>query len=124
MQLPPNQPLRNRDQTVNGNENIRLLNECHCPLGRGARDVPGRLAASPPGEWGRLLGLDRCPAPDVLRRKIAALAEPPEAVRDWLLALAAYWCSTDLEVRAALFFDGHVKVYTGQSRLTRTLCVA
>ena len=80
---------------------------------------PERLRYQPPGEWGRLLGLDRCPAPDVLRRKLAALAEPPEAVRDWLLALAAYWCSTDLEVRAALFFDGHVKVYTGQRRLAR-----
>ena len=33
VQLPPNQPLRNRDQTVNGNENFRQLNECHCGAG-------------------------------------------------------------------------------------------
>ena len=80
---------------------------------------PERLRYQAPGEWGRLLGLDRCPAPDVLRRKIAALADPPGTVREWLLALASHWCSADLEVRAALFFDGHVKVYTGQRNLAR-----
>ena len=80
---------------------------------------PERLRYQAPGEWGRLLGLDRCPAPDVLRRKIAALADPPETVCKWLFALASYWCSADLEVRAALFFDGHVKVYTGQRNLAR-----
>ena len=80
---------------------------------------PERLRYQAPGEWGRLLGLDRCPAPDVLRRKIAALADPPETVRTWLLALASHWCSADLQVRAALFFDGHVKVYTGQHNLAR-----
>ena len=80
---------------------------------------PERLRYQAPGEWGRLLGLDRCPAPDVLRRKIAALADPPETVRTWLLALASHWCSADLQVRAALFFDGHVKVYTGQRNLAR-----
>ena len=80
---------------------------------------PERLRYQAPGEWGRLLGLDRCPAPDVLRRKIAALADPPGTVREWLLALASHWCSADLQVRAALFFDGHVKVYTGQRNLAR-----
>ena len=80
---------------------------------------PERLRYQAPGEWGRLPGLDRCPAPDVLRRKIAALADPPGTVREWLLALASYWCSADLQVRAALFFDGHVKVYTGQRNLAR-----
>ena len=40
-------------------------------------------------------------------------------MREWLLALASHWCSADLQVRAALFFDGHVKVYTGQRNLAR-----
>ena len=38
--------------------------------------TPSACATRPPGEWGRLLGLDRCPAPDVLRRKIAAPRRP------------------------------------------------
>ena len=81
---------------------------------------PERLRHQSPGEWGRLLGLDRCPGPDVLRRKIAALADPPDAVRDWLLALASYWHAVDIEVQAELFFDGRDKVYTGRHRLTAT----
>ena len=42
MQLPPNQPLRNRDQTVNGDENICLLNEC--PFGCRAFGIQPRPA--------------------------------------------------------------------------------
>ena len=44
VQLPPNQPLRNRDQTVNGNENILQLNECHCRRG-GLPAADGRSAS-------------------------------------------------------------------------------
>ena len=39
MQLPLNQPLRNSDKTVNGNEYRRLQNECHCPAGCAFRSL-------------------------------------------------------------------------------------
>ena len=58
---------------------------------------PERLRYEQPGEWGRLLGLDRSCAPDTLRRKLGELAVSA----------------------ATLFVDGHVQVYTGQARLPK-----
>ena len=85
---------------------------------------PERLGYQSPSDWGGLPDLDRCPAPDGLRRKIAALADLPDAVRNWLLALASYCYGADIEVQAALFFDGHVTVYTGRHPWRSSSCPA
>ena len=76
---------------------------------------PEELRYEPPGEWGRLPGLDRCCHPDTLRRKLAALAADEDAVLAWARQLARRWCA-ELPL-ATLFFDGHVKVYTGSANL-------
>ena len=66
------------------------------------------------GEWGALLGLDRCPEVKTLRRKLKALAADPERLRDWQGALARDWLEADPQAAATLCVDGHVKVYTGR----------
>ena len=80
---------------------------------------PERLRYEQPGDWGRLLGLDRCCAPDTLRRKLGTLADRPVAVRAWADALTRQWIADDRDDVATLFVDGHVKVYTGKARLPK-----
>ena len=71
-----------------------------------------------PGEWGALLGLDRCPCSRTLRRRSRQLAAS-EGLREWIGALAQDWCREDPEDVATLFVDGHVQVYSGQGRLPK-----
>ena len=47
-----------------------------------------RLDTAQRGEWGCLLGLDRCPCPRTLRRWLRQLAEHPERLAAWRGALA------------------------------------
>ena len=75
---------------------------------------PEALRYQPPGEWGLLLGLDRCPEVKTLRRKIKLLAASETAVRDWQAELAEAWAARDPEAVATLAVDGHVKVYAGR----------
>ena len=66
-----------------------------------------------PGEWGALLGLDRCPCPRTLRRRTRQLADSPR-LAEWTAALARDWCADDPAAVATLFIDGHVQVYSGR----------
>ena len=68
-----------------------------------------------PGEWGAILGLDRCPEAKTLRRKIKLLAGAEHSVRAWQSELARTWASAHDADWATLAVDGHVKVYTGRS---------
>ena len=85
-------------------------------LGR-VRSAEG-LRYEQPGEWGALLGLDRCPCPRTLRRRTRLLAEA-EGLPAWIGSLARDWCADDPEAIATLFVDGHVQVYSGKGRLPR-----
>ncbi len=76
------------------------------------------LRTQQPGEWGALLGLDRCPCPRTLRRRTRQLAASP-GLADWTGALARDWCREDPAAVATLFVDGHVQVYSGQGRLPK-----
>ena len=67
-----------------------------------------------PGEWGILLGLDRCPEVKTLRRKIRLMADRDGAVHAWQDALARQWMAEDPEACATLAVDGHVKTYSGR----------
>ena len=58
-----------------------------------------------PGEWGRLLGLDRCPCSRTLRRRSRQLAAS-EGLQEWIGALAQDWCREDPE--AVCRFRGKV----------------
>ena len=66
-----------------------------------------------PGEWGRILGSDRCPEVKTIRRRIRKLATQ-EAMNSWQSALAKNWTLQDPEATATLYLDGHVKVYNGR----------
>jgi len=67
-----------------------------------------------PGEWGKILGLDRVPEVRTLRGKVAILSEQG-APEKWGAELCAQWMeSADSEYIGAFYVDGHVKVYHGQ----------
>ena len=75
------------------------------------------LRRQSPGEWGALLGLDRCPEVKTMRQLVRQLAADPQAVRAYGSALAADWLAG--AGGGLLSVDGHVKVYTGKGRLPR-----
>jgi len=65
-----------------------------------------------PGEWGKLLGLDRVPEVRTLRTKIAHLAKQEHATA-WNATLSQDWMQQLPEQTAAFCVDGHVRVYHG-----------
>lgn len=72
-----------------------------------------------PGEWGKLLGLDRSPEPKILREKIAHLARNNLPMK-WSADLCADWMNESPEEASTLYIDGHVRVYHGaQTKLPR-----
>jgi predicted nucleic acid-binding Zn-ribbon protein len=72
-----------------------------------------------PGEWGKLLGLDRIPEVRTLRQKIALLGAQQQASA-WSAELCAQWMAAQPEQAALLYVDGHVRVYHGhQTELPR-----
>ena len=73
-----------------------------------------------PGEWGKLLGLDRIPEVKTLREKVGYLSQNGE-IKAWSSELCANWMKSDHSGCAGLFYvDGHVRVYHGkQTQLPR-----
>ena len=67
-----------------------------------------------PGEWGKVLGLDRAPEVRTLRAKLAHLGQP-EAVTAWAGALCQDWMAADPQAAGTLYVDGHVRVYHGSA---------
>ena len=73
----------------------------------------------PPGEWGKLLGLDRIPEAKTLRNKVRLLTEGGQA-QQWSGALSRDWMAMFPETTGLLYIDGHVRVYHGsQTELPR-----
>jgi hypothetical protein len=66
-----------------------------------------------PGEWGKLLGLDRIPEARTLRVKVQALSEDNQA-KSWSAEMCSYWMESAPEQAGILYIDGHVRVYNGQ----------
>ncbi len=72
-----------------------------------------------PGEWGKLLGLDRIPEVRTLRNKIKYLSGEGQA-EAWSAKLCQEWMQFDSEAAATLYVDGHVRVYHGnQTKLPK-----
>lgn len=71
-----------------------------------------RLRYQEPGEWGKILGLDRIPEVRTLREKINLLSNE-ESVSEWSGAIAKDWMDRDPEAAGVLYVDGHVRVYHG-----------
>jgi transposase len=75
---------------------------------------PEGLRHFPPGELGKVVGLDRVPEVRTLREKIAAMARTgtPDA---WMKELSRTWMEDDPDAAGYVYVDGHVRVYTGST---------
>ena len=72
-----------------------------------------------PGEWGKLLGLDRVPEVRTLRNKLRLLAREDQP-EHWSAELCKRWMEAAPEQAGTLYIDGHVRVYNGhQTQLPR-----
>ena len=71
-----------------------------------------QLRYQSPGEWGKILGLDRLPEVKTLREKIALLTSDPQRSAQWSAALARDWMATT-DHPGFYYIDGHVRVYHG-----------
>jgi hypothetical protein len=72
-----------------------------------------QLRYQAPGEWGKLLGLDRIPEVRTLREKIGILGDDPARTALWSSALARDWMEHDVQAAGVLLIDGHTRVYHG-----------
>ena len=71
-----------------------------------------------PGEWGKLLGLDRLPEVRTLRQKIGILCGQEGRATQWQSRLAKEWmegaaADPENEGVGLFYVDGHVRVYHG-----------
>jgi hypothetical protein len=71
------------------------------------------LGRKAPGEFGRLLGLDRCPGVRCLREKIDELSAGNGADK-WAAQLSQDWMTNEPQAMGTLYVDGHVRVYHGE----------
>jgi prepilin-type processing-associated H-X9-DG protein len=79
---------------------------------------PESLRYCAPGEWGKLLGLDRIPEVRTLRKKLSLLSNGE--VSSWGAQLCQDWMQANPEAAGVLYVDGHVRVYHGaQTELPR-----
>jgi transposase-like protein len=77
------------------------------------------LRSCAPGEWGKLLGLDRIPEVRTLREKIGLLSQGARA-EQWSADLCRRWMAAAPEQAGILYVDAHVRVYHGgQTELPR-----
>jgi hypothetical protein len=66
-----------------------------------------------PGEWGKLLGLDRIPEVRTLRAKLALLCKDLGRAARWSTELAKEWIAGQNSSELVFYVDGHVRVYHG-----------
>ncbi len=72
-----------------------------------------------PGEWGKLIGLDRIPEVRTLREKIIELTKDG-APEKWGAYLCRQWMQAETDACGVFYIDGHVRVYHGsQTKLPR-----
>jgi hypothetical protein len=78
-----------------------------------------QLRSTAPGEWGKLLGLDRCPEAKTLREKIKYLTTDGDG-KGWSAQLCEDWMAANPAATATLYIDGHARAYHGhQTKLPR-----
>ena len=79
-----------------------------------------QLRYQAPGEWGKLLGLDRIPEVRTLRAKLKLLCQDMGLAMRWNAALAQEWIARQNATELYFYGDGHVRVYHGdQTALPR-----
>jgi len=72
----------------------------------------------PPGEIGKLLGIDRIPEVKCLREKLAVLSENGAAEK-WGEQLSNKWMTDNPELAGVLYVDGHVRLYGGSEKIPK-----
>jgi len=72
------------------------------------------LRYEPPGEWGKLLGLNRIPEVRTLRDKLEQLCQPGGRAQQWSQTLSKEWMEGSGETVGTAYVDGHVRVYHGK----------
>jgi hypothetical protein len=79
-----------------------------------------QLRYQAPGEWGKLLGLDRIPEVRTLRAKLKLLCQDLGQAMRWNAILAKEWIARQNATELYFYCDGHVRVYHGdQTALPR-----
>jgi hypothetical protein len=79
-----------------------------------------QLRYQAPGEWGKLLGLDRIPEVRTLRAKLKLLCQDLGRAMRWNAELAKEWIAQQNAAELYFYGDGHVRVYhRGQTALPR-----
>lgn len=77
------------------------------------------LKSVSPGEWGKLLGLDRVPEARTCRHKIKELVDTGSP-KEWSAEICKDWMTSEPNETGVLYVDGHVRVYHGnQTKLPR-----
>jgi len=71
-----------------------------------------KLRGHAPGEFGKMLGLDRVPEVRCLRMKMDEMSAE-NAAEKWALHLSKFWMQADPDAAGVLYVDGHVRVYHG-----------
>lgn len=71
-----------------------------------------KLRGHAPGEFGKILGLDRVPEVRCLRMKLDEMSAG-NATELWAAHLGRSWMQTDPDAAGVLYVDGHVRVYHG-----------
>jgi hypothetical protein len=69
-----------------------------------------------PGEFGKMLGLDRVPEVRCLRRKMDELSAD-NAAELWAAHLGRQWMEAHPDAVGTLYVDGHVRVYHGEQTM-------
>lgn len=77
-----------------------------------------QLRWQPPGELGKLLGLDRVPEVRCLRKKLSVLSQDDRAQR-WAEELSTKWMDDNPDIAGVLYVDGHVRLYDGIEKLPK-----
>jgi hypothetical protein len=73
-----------------------------------------QLRYQAPGEWGKLLGLDRIPEVRTLREKVERLSKDLGRAKEWNAQLAKEWMARQDNADLYFYCDGHVRVYHGE----------
>jgi hypothetical protein len=71
---------------------------------------PEQLKYHSPGEFGKIMGLDRVPEAKCLRGKLKEICSQKNSSQ-WSMSLASRWVSK--EENEFYYIDGHIQVYTG-----------
>lgn len=71
------------------------------------------LRYTAPGEWGKIIGLDRIPEVKTLREKLSLLCNESGRSERWGTKLSQDWMEADPESSGVFYIDGHVRLYHG-----------